>query len=178
MRSSQVIRLVLAFAAVCLALTLATCGGGSKRAVVQGFSPGSSPGNKTSPKGLDYRETITLDDTLTELAALEAPEGVDEALFAELKSALADALNESCRAATCGPPLEEDAQLSSTSSAWRRVSITGSCCRRTPRGSCTKPYGQEMVRWHAPAWVGVLPVGPDFGRSLEWEANAGRVLSC
>ncbi len=90
-------------ACIALALVLSTCGGGSgKSAVVQGLSPGSSPDNKTSPEGLDYQAdtTISLDQTLTELEGMEKPEGVDEALFEELKDALNEALT--CRAAIYG----------------------------------------------------------------------------
>ncbi len=73
-------------------VVLAACSGGHKRTVVQGFSPGSSQETKTSPEGLDYRETISLDDALSDLDALETPDGVDEALFTELKDALREAL--------------------------------------------------------------------------------------
>ncbi len=81
MRSSQVIRLVLAFAAVCLAVTLATCGGKrtSNPPIVRsgGFQAADYPA-----------------DTLDELAALETPTGVDEELFQQLKDALGEALQE------------------------------------------------------------------------------------
>ncbi len=94
-------------AVICLAaaMLLTTCGGGNKRAVVQGlrapeasFSPGSSQESKTSPEGLpaqaglDYRESISLDDALAEIDAYPTPDGVDAELFAELKDALEEAL--------------------------------------------------------------------------------------
>jgi hypothetical protein len=81
------------------ALALATCGGSKKGPVVQGlrapqasFSPGSSVESKTSPEGLDYPESTSLDDALAELDALERPEGVDAELWGELKDALEEAL--------------------------------------------------------------------------------------
>ncbi len=91
-RKSGTLRVALVVLAALVALTLTTCGSG-KRAVVQGFSPGSSPGTKTSPEGLDYQETVSLEDALAELAAYPCPAGVDPALFAELKDALWEALN-------------------------------------------------------------------------------------
>jgi len=85
-----------------LLLVTTSCGGGGKGSVAQGlrapeasFSPGSSPADKTSPAqnaGLDCRVDVSFDDALAELDALETPEGVDAALFAELKGALAKAL--------------------------------------------------------------------------------------
>ena len=91
--------LTLSFVITAL-LAATTCGGGSKRAVVQGFSPGSSAGDKTSPEGLpaeaglDYQAAndISLDETITELERMECPGGVDEALWVELKDALEEAL--------------------------------------------------------------------------------------
>jgi len=86
------------------ALALSTCGGGKKGSVVQGFSPGFSVESKTSPEGLpameglpaeaglDYPESDSLDDALVELDALERPQGVDEALWTELKDALTSQL--------------------------------------------------------------------------------------
>ncbi|MCD6282858.1 hypothetical protein J7J84_04550 [bacterium] len=85
-----------------LLLVTTSCGGGGEGSVARGlrapeasFSPGSSPADKTSPAfcaGLDCRVDVSLDDALAELDALETPEGVDAALFAELKGALAKAL--------------------------------------------------------------------------------------
>jgi len=126
MRSSQVIRLVLAFAAVCLALTLATCGS-HKRSVVQGlrapeasFSPGSSSDGSGSLQAADYPAdepaSQPLDSALAELDALKAPAGVDPALFAELKSALAALLTTNSQKLTTGrfastPPTGESNKI-------------------------------------------------------------------
>jgi len=104
MSAKRAIHIALTVLAVALCFTLMTCGG-SKRAVVQGlrapeasFSPGSSVENKTSPEGLpagaglDYPESISLDQTLTQLEGMECPEGVDEELWVELKDALTSQL--------------------------------------------------------------------------------------
>ncbi len=116
MRQSLLVAIVL----IAAAMLLTTCGGGHKRAVVQGLSPGSSVGDKTSPEGLpaeaglDYQEAVSLDSALSELAALETPEGVDPALFAELKDALREALDQRFSPLTSNPSSLTPAKLVST----------------------------------------------------------------
>jgi len=100
MRSRLSIRSVLAFAAVCLALTLATCGGGRQSSVASHQLSDRSGGqsqHRVAPP-IQAVEEVLVDDALAELDALETPDGVDAELFAELKNALEDALR--CRAET------------------------------------------------------------------------------
>ena len=87
---------------VAVALPLATCGGGHKRAA-------SPP--IVSSSGFPIAES--LDDTLAELDAYPCPDGVDKALFAELKAALAAGLTTNNQHLTTGrfvsaPPTGED----------------------------------------------------------------------
>ncbi len=101
MNNDNIIRGIALTLVVCaFALVLSTCGGVRKGTVVQGFSPGSSAEDKTSPEGLDYRETISLDEALAEINAYPCPDSVDAALFAELKDALGEALHEQWGAST------------------------------------------------------------------------------
>jgi|GEM_PF-1492334 len=103
MAGKTVFRLVQVLMVLAAALVLSTCGGKSK-------------GNATSVPQINAAQTdaqipieIPLDETLAELEGMECPEGVDEALWAELKDALGKAL--SCRARTCGAPLGENAKM-------------------------------------------------------------------
>lgn len=90
------------------ALVLSTCGGSRKHAVVQDLHPGSSQEIEASHEGLDNRESISLTDTLAELNDMETPDGVDAALFEELKDALTKALKERDGGKlAAAPPAEE-----------------------------------------------------------------------
>ncbi len=91
---SRLFRLSVIAAVLLAALALAACGSKKTRLVPQLASEGTPP-TLTQPA-----TAVSLDDALTELDALPTPEGVDEALFAELKEALQDALSDSCRAGT------------------------------------------------------------------------------
>ena len=109
MRISNILRVIaLTFVSCTFALVLSTCGGGKKGPVVQGFSPGSSAGDKTSPEGLpaeaglDYPTEVSLDNALADLDALETPDGVDAELFAQLKAALAARLTTNHQQLTTG----------------------------------------------------------------------------
>jgi len=66
-----------------LALAFATCGGSSHR-----VAPALQSGGQAIQAAVD----VTLDEALAELDALPTPDGVDEALFAQLKDALASLL--------------------------------------------------------------------------------------
>jgi len=83
---------IVAFAAyIALAVMLSTCGGGHKQPSAVNCQ---SSDNRVAPPFQAVRPLeTTLDDALAELAGMETPEGVDEALFEELKDALGEALN-------------------------------------------------------------------------------------
>ncbi len=96
MAGKTVFRLVQMSVMLAVLLVLSTCGGKSK-------------GNTPSVPGIDAAQTdaqtpieIPRDETLAELERMECPEGVEEALFDELKDALVEALKNSCRAAIYG----------------------------------------------------------------------------
>jgi len=55
-------------------------------------------GSRRAVPPIQPADDISLHETLAELEGMECPEGVDEALWAELKAALAEALKDSCRA--------------------------------------------------------------------------------
>jgi len=102
-----------------LALGFAACGGRKQPSAASLQSSDGSGGLQAAD---------SLDDTLAELNALETPDGVDPALFEELKDALAEALNDPCRAGIyprrsatgmydCGhkwPPYSEGIKLASS----------------------------------------------------------------
>jgi uncharacterized delta-60 repeat protein len=82
-------------------------------AMVAVYACGGRPvGLVNQPQGLVNLQAAdsgqSVSDALSELDALECPEGVDAGLWAELKGALEEALE--CRAATCGPPLTQTAE--------------------------------------------------------------------
>jgi len=98
-------RIIVVVTVLASALLLTTCGG--KRPVVQGLcapeaslSPGSSSdGSGGQPQygvapPIQAAIDTSLDDALAELDALETPDGVDAELFAELKDALHEALDQ------------------------------------------------------------------------------------
>ena len=74
-----------------LTLAFATCGGKQPSAA----SP-QPPDNRVAPP-IQMATADSLYEALAELEALPTPEGVDEALWVELKDALGEALNDSCR---------------------------------------------------------------------------------
>ena len=76
---------VVALAMFVLALAMAACGGRKQSSVV-GLQPSD---NQVAPAG---KPAVSLAEALAELEALECPEGVDAALWAELKAALREAL--------------------------------------------------------------------------------------
>jgi len=85
-----------AFAAIALSLLLITCG--------SGFGNGASRDANNSASA-----SATVDAALAELKALDTPEGVDEALFAELKDELAKHLAaKAAGKAVSAPPTGED----------------------------------------------------------------------
>jgi len=55
-------------------------------------------GSRRVAPPIQAADDISLHETLAELEGMECPEGVDEALWVELKDALAEALKDSCRA--------------------------------------------------------------------------------
>ncbi len=119
-----------------LALAFTTCGG--RKSAVNPPSIGSG--------GLQAADS--LDDALAELDALPTPDGVDPALFEELKDALAEALNDSCRAgiyprrSTSGmdggghkwPPYSEDIKLASSPSTGNTNRIDDLACSLSDEG--------------------------------------------
>ena len=78
-------------ACITLALGLTACDGKQSSAV----SP-QPPDNRVAPP-IQMATADSLYEALAELEALPTPEGVDEALWVELKAALGEALNDSCR---------------------------------------------------------------------------------
>ncbi len=99
--------------AICACILLTTCGGHKHAA----NPPSIRSGGFQAAEGVGSLEAApptimlhqTLDEALVELEGMECPEGVDAALWAELKDALADALF--CRARTCGAPLGDYAKM-------------------------------------------------------------------
>jgi len=98
-------RLLLAAVLILLSLLAVSCGGGRQPSVVSSQSsdenwgapastPGGSPVISQGVGGADQPGETTLDEALAELDALPIPEGVDEAVFSSLKSALREALLE------------------------------------------------------------------------------------
>ena len=142
-------------AALAALMLLAGCGG-RKHAVVQGFSPGFSQDAKTSPEGLpaeaglDYRENVSLDDALAQLDALETPDGVDPALFAELKDALAEALVDRSpgRRGSLAPQREEPGWLARPTRLGKFVSSppTGNK-NRIEDLACSLDDGEYALTW-------------------------------
>ncbi len=77
-----------------LSLVLSTCGGGGKRAVnPPSIGSGGQSQERVAPP-IQAVIDISLDDALAELDAYPCPEGVDAELFAKLKAALGEALQE------------------------------------------------------------------------------------
>ena len=89
MRIGSVLRSAeIALITIISALVLGTCGGSGRRAVVQ-------PQDRVAPP---IQAAESLDEVLMELEGMECPDGVDAELWGELKDALEEALNDSCRA--------------------------------------------------------------------------------
>ncbi len=92
---SRIFRLSVIAAVLLAALALAACGGKKTRLVPQ-LAPIGSGGlqaaddaHRVAPP---IQAAISLDEALAELEGMECPEGVDEALWGELKDALEEAL--------------------------------------------------------------------------------------
>jgi len=91
MRIGSVLRSAeIALITIISALVLGTCAGSGRRAVVQ-------PQDRVAPP-VQAADDESLDKALMELEGMQCPEGVDEKLWGELKDALEEALNDSCRA--------------------------------------------------------------------------------
>jgi len=76
-----------------LALAFAACGGRKQPSVPPSQKPGrASVSPQSSDRSGGLQTADSLENALTELDALKTPEGVDPALFAELKDALEEAL--------------------------------------------------------------------------------------
>lgn len=99
MRTKEFIRgIALSLAIFTFALLLTTCGGGKQSSVASFQSSDGSGGFQAAENQHRVEPSIqtadgeSLYETLAELEELECPEGVDEALFAQLKDALASQL--------------------------------------------------------------------------------------
>src|SRR4030042_2603552 len=91
MRISSILRVIALTLVVCVfALVLSTCGGS----------------HRVAPP---LQAVISLDEALAELDALATPEGVDPALFQQLKDALAKQLNAKGVSKIVSPPPTGDA---------------------------------------------------------------------
>jgi len=94
---SRRFRLSVIATVLLVALALAACGGKKTRLVPQPAPIGSGglqaadDAHRVAPP-IQAAADISLDEALAELDALDAPDGVDEALFAELKDALSSQL--------------------------------------------------------------------------------------
>jgi len=123
----------------------------------------------------------SLDSALAELDALETPAGVDPALFAQLKDALADALNESCRAAIYGrrDSIRND-DGGDESPPYRCVSTppTGDANKVTDLAIADNGEGTYTLTWHyrnsgdydqngVVAIEDIIPLAVHFGESYE-----------
>ena len=93
MRSRAIIwGMFFTLTALAISLMLSTCGGGKQSSVVNLQSSDRSGGQPQQRVAPPIQAVVSLDSTLAELDALETPDGVDAALFQELKDALGEAL--------------------------------------------------------------------------------------
>jgi hypothetical protein len=103
-RNSEGIIFVSIRARARMRLTFKTIATALISAFLLGMASSCSGHHKTPAQGAVQHstQTTTIQDALSELDALEKPEGVDAELWGELKGALREALL--CRAGTCAPP--------------------------------------------------------------------------
>ncbi len=131
MRFSSILRVIaLTVVTIAFALALSTCGGSHRVA----------PPDQVYPP---FQAVIdpSLDSTLAELAALETPDGVDAELFAELKSALREALDQRFSPLTPNPSSLTPAKLVSTPP-------TGDANRVTDLAITDNGGGNYTLSWH------------------------------
>ncbi|MCD6283313.1 PKD domain-containing protein [bacterium] len=96
MSAKRAIHIALTVLAVALCVALATCGGSHR------VAPALQSG------GQAIQPVISLDEALAELEGMECPEGVDAALWVELKDALGEALI--CRVRSRAAPTRDNAK--------------------------------------------------------------------
>jgi len=157
-----------------LALFLVSCGGGKQLSVppgrvnVSSQSSEQATGNRgqvtgETPEtlfqgegGADQPREIALDEALAELAALEAPEGVDEAAFSQLKAALRDALIHGVEARHAVPLREEEALVQRVGREFMPAEGAARLKSRSTQSSPTTRRGAEALPYRL---VSNAPIG-------------------
>ena len=138
---SGTLRVALVVLAALCALTFTTCGGKKTRLVAQIASTGSGglqaadDAHRVAPP-IQAATEVSLDEALAELDALETPNGVNDALFAELKEALRDALGE--RASSVGRDLRVPPSSGSSLTADDGRLMTAKLASTPPTGEANR----------------------------------------